>query len=146
MITLHQAKYRALRQMTKAIARGDANAALKWSLIFDGQLMIAKRFSDLQQRRPRRKPRKPAPKPAAAVEVQPPEPEQIHTGHEILDAPLHDPQPTGPRTWREFYHPEGWMFEEGRGPPVQLSERGRAGLLKPRPVKLPPGLVGKPSR
>ena len=132
-ITLDRSKYRALRNMTRAISRGDFNAALKWSLIFEGQLAIAKRFSDLQRRRPRRRPRKPSPKPAEpAKAVAPPEPEQVLVGDEVLDAPLRNPGPTGPRTWREFYHPEGWMYEEGRGPAVQFSERGKAGLLKPR--------------
>jgi len=135
MITLDKAKYRALRNMTRAIARGDADAALKWSLIFEGQLKIAKRFSDLQRRRPRRKPRKPLPGPAAPA--PPPATCQAPVGDEILDVPLRDPGPTGPRTWREFYNPEDWMFEGGRGPPVLLSERGRAGLLKPRPLDLP---------
>ena len=168
-VTLNRAKYRALRNMTRAIARGDFDAALKWSLIFNGQLIIAKRLSDLRQRRPRRKPRKPAPKPApasAAAPPAPPPPRRLSddpyfdrklreanpdpgdglVGDEILDAPLHNPGPTGPRTWREFYHPEDWMFEEGRGPPAQFSERGKAGLLKPRPLNIPAHLFRKSSR
>jgi hypothetical protein len=128
MITLHRSKYRALRQMTKAINRGDIDAALKWSLIFKGQLVIAKRFSDLVQRRPRRKPRKPLPKPAAApakaaVAQAKAKPEQPPLkGDDFFDSPLASAGPTGPRTWREFYHPEPWMFEPGRPPAVILGQ------------------------
>jgi hypothetical protein len=100
MITLDRSKYRALRQMTKAINRGDIDAALKWSLIFKGQLVIAKRFSDLVQRRPRRKPRKPLPKPAAApakaaVAQAKPKPAPKNRSLAILEARLRTANPNG---------------------------------------------------
>jgi hypothetical protein len=66
MIKLNYIRHRALRQMKKAIERGDFDAALKWSLIVDAQLLIAKRLSDLTRRRHRSKPRKPPAKPDAA--------------------------------------------------------------------------------
>jgi hypothetical protein len=96
MITLNKAKHRALRNMTRAIARGDFDAALRWSLIFDGQLMIARRFSDLRQRRPRRRPRPPLPKPAPPQEERPAGNAKAPEAEEEYVMPL------------EFYYPEYW--------------------------------------
>jgi hypothetical protein len=62
MIELDRVYFRALRQLTKAITRGDLEAAFYWSAIVDRQLRIATRFHDLVRRRPRRKPNRPLPK------------------------------------------------------------------------------------
>jgi hypothetical protein len=62
MIDLDRAYFGALRQLTRAITRGDLKAAFYWSAIVDRQLRIATRFHDLVRRRPRRKPNRPRPK------------------------------------------------------------------------------------
>ena len=97
MTNINKARYRALRNMTRAIARGDFDAALKWSVIFDGQIMIAKRFFDLQQHRPRRKPGKKPPARSAAQPLQAAtSSRKVSSGSAYLDRKLREANPPGP--------------------------------------------------
>jgi hypothetical protein len=98
MISFRQNGLRALRQMSRAIKRGDVDAAAKWTYIADRQVRMARCISDLEKRvhRPwplppkadslKAKSQKPAPgkspkktaDPASAALASPPCPHSTH--------------------------------------------------------------------
>jgi hypothetical protein len=71
MISFKQSGFRALKQMNRAIHRGDLDAAFVWALIADRQVRMARCISDLKRKVHRPRPLPPKTDPLKAKKAEP---------------------------------------------------------------------------
>ena len=104
MISFKQNGFRALRQMSRAIHRGDLDAACKWTYIADRQVRMARCISDLERRVHRPWPLPPKTDPAWAKKAE----------ATLPPGKAADPPPAPARSCPHSTHPSACFCKRGK--------------------------------